>query len=521
MKNKRTILPIIVATLFGVTVFWMSFSLRAEKDNLYTSLQLFSEILSNVQSKYVRSVDADKLIRVAIDAMLAELDPHSAYMDEDEFRELGIRTRGEFGGLGITIGITNDVLTVISPLEGTPAFEIGILAGDRIIEIEGKSTKGITLKEAVKKLRGKPGTEVNITVQREGFDEPLDFTITRAIIKVTSVPYIGMVSKDVGYIRLAQFSRGSGKDIAHAVDSLSAAGARKFIVDLRHNSGGLLDQAVEVSDVFLETGEEIVSTQGRLKGSNRKYHAKHASLVPEAPLVILVNRGSASASEILSGAVQDWDRGLVAGMPTFGKGSVQTVMPMRRGDGLKLTTAEWYTPSGRLINKPHKSEEDTAEVDIELDIKEEFYTLGGLHRTVYGGGGITPDLELTTEKMKEFETKLYTTRRFFDFGVKYTSTHKPIKSPFKVTDLVIEEFKSYLRDNEVTYSAAEFDSSVDFVSRMVEQEVSASVWGTTGRYEAILANDPWVKKAVDLLEMSEASADIFAVAEKSKQGEED
>ncbi|MFQ5906819.1 MAG: S41 family peptidase, partial [bacterium] len=482
MRTRKTLLPVIVGTLVGMTIFWASFSLRAEKDNLYASLQLFSDVLSNVHSKYVRSVDADKLIRVAIDAMLKELDPHSVYMDEDEFRELRIRTRGEFGGLGITIAITNGILTVISPLEGTPAFEMGMLAGDKIVRIEGKSTKGITLKEAVKKLRGRPGTEVNITVQREGLDEPLDFTIVRAIIKVKSVPYTGMVSKDVGYVRLAQFSRESGKEVARVVDSLRSVGAKKFILDLRDNSGGLLDQAVEVSDVFLETGEEIVSTEGRIKGSSRKYYANHASLIPDAPLVVLVNKGSASASEILSGAVQDWDRGLVVGMPTFGKGSVQTVIPMRRGDGLKLTTAEWYTPSGRLINKPHRPDEDTTEEDTSAVKEQEFYTLGSLHRAVYGGGGITPDLELTTPDWSAFERKLFMERRFFDFGVKYTSAHRATKRPFKVTDSVIEEFKSYLRDNEVSYSTAEFDSSLEFISRMIEQEVSASLWGTSGRY---------------------------------------
>jgi len=522
MKTRNALLPVVVVAFICMAVLLTSYGLRAEKDGtMLQSLRLFSEILTNAQSKYVRPIDAQKLIRTAIDAMLNELDPHSVYMDEEELKELRIGTRGEFGGLGITIGLTKEILTVISPLEGTPAFRAGIIAGDKIVKIEGKSTKGITLKDAVKKLRGKPGTEVNISVQREGLEEVLEFTIERAIIKIKPVPYSGMVSKDVGYIRLARFSRDSGIEVGRAVDSLRAVGARKFIVDIRNNSGGLLDQAVQVSDVFLEKGEEIVSTGGRIPGSSRRFHAIKTSRIKDAPLVVLVNKGSASASEILSGAVQDWDRGLVVGTPTFGKGSVQTIIPISAGGGLKLTTAEWYTPSGRLINKPHNPDEDeAAEVDSTARSLEEFHTIGGLKRIVYGGGGITPDIELTSPEWSKFGTELYNRRRFFDFSVKYTATHKNIKRPFKAEKSILDEFKSYLKDNDVTPTAAEMDSTLEFIAWMIEQEVSSSLWGTSGKYEAMLSGDTWVKEAVALLEMSHVPKDLFALAEKEKAGAE-
>ena len=524
MKIRNVFLPVMVAAFICIAVLLTSYGLRAEKGGtLLQSLTLFSEILTNAQSKYVRPVDPEKLIRAAIDAMLNELDSHTVYMDEEEFKELRIGTKGEFGGLGITISLAKKILTVISPLEGTPAFLAGIIAGDKIVKIEGKSTKGITLKGAVKKLRGKPGTKVNVTVQREGLEELLEFTIERAIIKIRPVPYSGMVSEEVGYIRLARFSRHSGIEVGRAVDSLRTVGARKFIIDIRNNSGGLLDQAVQVSDVFLDKGEEIVSTKGRIRGSSRRFHAAKASKIKDAPLVILVNKGSASASEILSGAVQDWDRGLIAGTPTFGKGSVQTIIPISTGGGLKLTTAEWYTPSGRLINKPHNPDEDedeTAEKDSTADSGKEFHTIGGLNRIVYGGGGITPDIELISPEWTEFGTELYRDRRFFNFSVKLTAGHKGIKRPFKATASIIDEFKSYLKDNDVTPSAAELDSNLEFISWMIEQEVSSSLWGMSGKYEAMLSGDTWVKEAIALLEISHEPEDIFALAKKEKAGEE-
>jgi carboxyl-terminal processing protease len=323
----------------------------------------------------------------------------------------------------------------------------------------------------------------------------------------------------VGYVRLARFSVGAGKSLADAIDSLRSNGAKKFIVDLRGNSGGLLNQAIEVSEVFLDRGEEIVSTRGRLAGSNRKYLARNPSIVSGSPLIVLVNSGSASASEILSGTIQDWDRGLVAGVPTYGKGSVQTIIPMSDGTALRLTTAEWYTPSGRLINKERESEDtETAEEDSSTSLieREIFHTVGGLNRIVYGGGGITPDLELEQDTPTDFETQLIRDRRLFEFAIKYTKTKSNIERPFKSDESVMREFKSYLKENEVAYSEAQLDSSLEFISRMIEQEVSGTLWGMSGRYEANLRADPWIERAISLLDMSQGSADLFALAEQTR-----
>jgi carboxyl-terminal processing protease len=519
MKSKKRIAPIAAALAVSVTILFISFSIWAQRDNLYDSLKLFSEVLSNVQSRYVRPIEADKLIRAAIEGIFKELDPHSGYMDEDEYKELRIGTTGQFGGLGITIGMTDDILTVISPLEGTPAFEAGIMAGDKIVKIEGESTKGITIDQAVKKLRGKPGTKVSISIQRVGVEGLIDFTIVRDIIKINAIPYSGMLTKDVGYLRLARFSRDAGRSVADVVDSLRGVGAKKFIVDLRGNSGGLLDEAVDVTEVFLDPGEQIVTTKGRVPGSSREYIAHFPSAVRGSPLIVLVDGGSASASEILSGSIQDWDRGLVVGTTTYGKGSVQTIMPLSNGAALRLTTAEWYTPSGRLINKPdslHAEAEEVKDSSAVVLPKEIFHTVGGLNRAVYGGGGITPDLELEGERIDSLATVLARGRRFFDFAIKYKSAHKKVEKPFKATAQVIADFKSYLADNDVEYSEAQFDSSSDHISRMIELEISSSLWGTQGRYESMLSRDPWVEKAVDLLDMSHASGDLFTLAEKTK-----
>jgi len=517
--NKKKAIPIASAVILSLVILFLSFGLWAEKDNIYSSLKLFSEILNNVHTKYVRQVNTQDLIQAAIDAMLKELDPHTSYMDKDEYDEMRIGTRGEFGGLGITIGMSKDILTVVSPLEGTPAFNAGILAGDRIVRIEGKSTEGITIQEAVKKLRGEPGTEVNISIEREGAREFLDFTIVRDIIKIDAVPYSGMLTEDVGYVRLARFSAGAGNRLAHVVDSLRSDGAKKYIIDLRDNSGGLLNQAIEVSEVFLDRGEEIVSTKGRLQGSNRKYLASSPSTVAGSPLIVLVNSGSASASEILSGTIQDWDRGLVVGIPTYGKGSVQQIIPLSNGTALRLTTAEWYTPSGRLINKERQDEDaETAEQDTSAaPIEEElFHTVGGLNRIVHGGGGITPDMELAEDTQNDFENQLVRDRRFFDFSVKYANAHKEAAQPFKADRSVLKEFRSYLEENQVSFTEADLDSSREFISRMIEQEVSGTLWGMAGRYRASLRWDPWVRRAISLLDMSQGSADLFALAEKTK-----
>ncbi len=316
----------------------------------YNQLKLFSEVLSLVESNYVDDVDSAKLVQGAIRGMLKELDPHTAYMTEDMYREMQVDTKGEFGGLGITIGLKNDILTVIAPIEDTPAWRAGIKAGDQILKVDGETTRDMSVENAVKKMRGVPGTSVTISVMREDFKEPRDFTIVRDIIKLQSVKS-RVIDGSVGYVRITQFQERTDADLEKALAALwtQNPALKGLVLDLRNNPGGLLDQAVLVSGSFLEQGRLVVYTKGRKASGNVEYKVRGSGGRTGFPMVVLVNHGSASASEIVAGALQDWGRAVILGVDTFGKGSVQTVIPLEDGSGLRLTTAKYYTPKGRSI----------------------------------------------------------------------------------------------------------------------------------------------------------------------------
>jgi len=315
----------------------------------YKSLRTFNEILDMVGKNYVEPVPSDKLIEGAINGMIKSLDPHSTYMTEEMYKELEVETRGSFGGVGIEITLVKDILTVVSPIEDTPAYKAGVKAADQIIKINGDSTKDITIMDAVKKLRGKKGTNVTITIVREGLEKPLDIELTRDTIVVKSVKS-KIYNKDIGYLRIASFQEHTGDDLAKALNEINPKDKplAGIIIDMRNNPGGLLNQSIEVSDLFLKKGT-IVSTRGRSKSMESKASAKDDGNEPSCPIIVLVNEGTASASEIVSGALQDNKRAVILGTQTFGKGSVQTVIPLEDGSALKLTTAKYYTPNGRSI----------------------------------------------------------------------------------------------------------------------------------------------------------------------------
>ena len=317
--------------------------------NTYKNLKTFSEVLDMVEKNYVEPVDSDKLMLGAINGMIKSLDPHSSFMTADMFKELEVETRGSFGGLGIEITILKDVLTIVSPIEDTPAFNAGLKAGDQIIKIDDKSTKDITITEAVKKLRGPKDTKVTITIFREGMTKPKDFVITRSIIKIRSVKS-KIYDNQVGYVRIASFQERTVEDVKKTLKEIEAKAnpLAGIVIDMRNNPGGLLNQSIDVSDVFLKSGV-IVSTRGRSKGMESKAMAKDDGNEPTCPIVVIVNEGTASAAEIVSGALQDNGRAVILGTQTFGKGSVQTVIPLEDGAALKLTTAKYYTPKGRSI----------------------------------------------------------------------------------------------------------------------------------------------------------------------------
>ena len=349
-KKRLALNTILIAFLFVGALFLKGSGgeVKADTDEVYKNIEIFTEVLRQIEQNYVEPEDSQKLIYGAIKGMVQSLDPHSSFMTKDEYRELMLETRGSFSGIGIEITLKDGILTVVSPIEGTPAYEAGMKAGDKIIKIEDKSTKDMNLMEAVKTIRGPKGTKVKLTIMREGATEPLEFSITRDVIPLKSVRFFPL-SPDVGYVRISNFQSKTSADLSAALQELEKGGRQKgLILDLRNNPGGLLSQAIDVSDLFLDSGV-IVTTKGRDSSQNITASAHKNKKQRSYPIVVLVNGGSASASEIVAGALQDNKRALILGTRTFGKGSVQTILPLSDGSGLRLTTARYYTPSGRSI----------------------------------------------------------------------------------------------------------------------------------------------------------------------------
>ncbi len=352
-KRKGTKIVLLIAVISMLLVIIGVGAQRkcvAEGKIDYDSIELFTDVLAIVKKSYVEEVDTKKLIYGAINGMLASLDPHSSFMPPDVYKEMKIETKGAFGGLGIEITIKDGLLTVISPIEDTPAFKAGIKAGDQILKIEDKFTKDMSIMDAVKRMRGTKGTKVTITIMREGLDKPKDYTLVRDVIQVKSVKF-KTLDEGYGYIRIAQFQEKTDDDLANALKVLkeqNGGNLRGLVLDLRNDPGGLLDQAVKVADHFIDSGL-IVYTEGREVDSKMKFSASKKTKEPHYPIVVLINSGSASASEIVAGALQDHNRAVAMGTQSFGKGSVQTIIPLTDDSGLRLTTARYFTPNGRSI----------------------------------------------------------------------------------------------------------------------------------------------------------------------------
>ncbi len=509
--KKMFIFLMVISLICGI---FIGSSLWAKSDT-YTQLRIFNRILKEVEDNYVDEVPSDSLIRGAIDGLIELLeDPNTDYLSKKEYESLMIKTTGEFGGIGATIGKRNDTITVISPLEGTPAYRAGLLPGDRIVAVDGVSTKERSVDIVVREIRGNPGTKVVLTIARPAIDKPFDVEIVRAIIKLDAVPYFGMVDEKIGYVQLADFSRLADVELKAAFDSLFSHGADKIIFDLRLNSGGLLNEGVAISELFLSKDKEIVSTRGRSEGE-RVFRSTKSYSYGEFPMITLVDGGSASASEIVAGALQDWDRSLIIGTSTFGKGSVQRILgPFEDSTALKLTTARWYTPSGRSIDRPPRLEEteeesssDTAEV-----AKGIFTTLGPLKRKVYGDGGVTPDIIIDQPIMTELETSVLTKGLNFDFVVQYTAAHKNIDKDFEVDEKVLRDFAVYLMEKEIEFTEEEFDSAKVFFRKRLKQDIYTNLWGLKEGYRVKIEHDPLVHKAIEMLKEVKTQEELFRFA---------
>lgn len=504
MKRYVTI---VLALIIGVSVGYRVGDAEGKRKNISLMFRLFTNSLNYIKEYYVEEKDPPDLIEKAIEGMVHSLDPFSDFFTPEQTEEFKISTTGEFGGLGIQIGIRNGVVTVISPIEGTPAYRAGLRPGDKIIKIEDTSIIGWKLSDVVKRLRGKPGTRVTITISRPGVNEPLTFTITRAIIHIQAVPYFGLVEGDIGYIKLSSFQKNAHEEVRKALDSLFSIGAKKIVLDLRGNPGGLLSEAIRVANLFLPQGVLIVSTKGRIPNSNRDFFAPDKpSHGTEYPLAVLVSQGSASASEIVSGAIQDWDRGIIVGDTTFGKGSVQRVFPLQEGYQLKITTARYFTPSGRCIDKRTFDKKDTTRIP--------YYTKR-LHRTVYGRGGIIPDVVKEGEVLAPLVSKAFAKGVFFDYAVKYYKSHDKPSSPHDInlTEEELKDFENYMKDKGVEFTPCDFKDAKDQIKLVLEEEIAEKYFGRKGRYVVMLRKDTVFKDAVKILENASKVDDLYSLME--------
>ncbi|MGD8277399.1 MAG: S41 family peptidase [Gemmatimonadota bacterium] len=525
MKTNRTVLaPIFVALVAMATGGWFLQRGVGQERNVYANAQLFEQVLSYVSQVFVDEEAPDSLYRMAIDGMLQELgDPHTAFLPAKDYENLRIQTQGEYGGLGISILKRAGWVTIVAPLPGTPGERAGLRAGDQIIEVNGESTKDWDDDLAVTRLRGPKGTVVDLKVARLGATKPIPFRITRDEIHIRSVPTAYMIDKDVGYVELVSFSESSTSEMRMAIDKLRGQGAKGIILDLRGNPGGLLEEGVSLSDLFLDAGMPVVDTKGRWSQSTQSLSASTPDEYAGMPLVVVVGPNSASAAEIVAGALQDHDRALVVGRPTYGKGSVQTVFRLSGNNHLKLTTARWYTPSGRSIQRPYSVGHPIADLSAaeDADTTETTYTTDS-GRTVTGGGGIHPDLLIESDTTTLDERELIGALQqadwakyletLFAFGVRYNKEHPELQPGFPITPAALNEFYAALRDSGLDIDRSLYDGGKRWIAYQIGQEITMSRWGVAERRERQNRDDPSILAAVDLLKQADSPSSLFALA---------
>jgi carboxyl-terminal processing protease len=529
MKGQRFFLLALVGFVSFLSGGWLLQRGASQAGNVYQQARLFDDVLGYVADFYVDSLGEAELYDLAIDGLLGQLeDPYARFLRREDFQELTENTTGNYGGLGIRIDVRDGWITVIAPIAETPADDAGLETGDRIIAVDGRSTYGWKSDKAVSELRGEAGSEVTITVARPGMPEPMDVIIERAVIHVKAIQLATMLDSDVGYVSMvsASVSETLADELVEAVDSLRGAGATSLVLDLRYNPGGLLDQGVEVSDLFLEPGVTVVSTRGRARGSTETYEARAEQRWPDLPIVVLVNGGTASAAEIIAGALQDHDRALILGTPTFGKGLVQTVYRLGQSEALRLTTARWYTPSGRLIQKPMTEQPLMAAEQGEggsvlagADTNEIFLTDGG--REVRGGGGIRPDVTVYPDTLTDVERNFYRALgaklpMYQDVMTSYALELKgegTITDPsFQVTDQMRRDIINRLAEREVEVPTELLAGAGDLIERQLGYEIQRYVFGRQSESLRRLQHDRQVERTIEFLRQATSVPELLALA---------
>lgn len=435
------------------------------------NLDIFATLFKEVNTYYVDEVNPNKLIKTGIDAMLGSLDPYTNYIPEDDIEDYRTMTTGQYGGIGALIGTRNGKNMIIMPNEGFPAHKSGLKIGDEIISVDGIDVQNKVYSDISKLLRGQANTKLSMTVKRYGVADPISVDLTREKITIDNVPYFGMIDDEVGYIKLSDFTTNASKEVKVALSELKSAGAQSIILDLRGNPGGLLNEAVNVSNIFIPKGSEVVSTKGKMTDWNKTYKALNLPVDEEIPLAVLTSSSSASASEIVAGVVQDYDRGVLVGQRTFGKGLVQATRPLTYNSQLKVTTAKYYIPSGRCIQAiDYSSRNDDGSVGKLPDsLKVAFKTRNG--RTVYDGGGVDPDVVVERSYLSPILVGLLTKNLIFDYVTEYHFSHPSIGAAkdFRISDAEYSEFVKWLSDKEYDYTT-KVESSIDELIEFAKKE---------------------------------------------------
>ncbi len=534
MKLKRTVVaPALVAGVALVSGGWLLQQGVSEQKNVYEQARIFDEVMSLLSDRFVDQPPATELYQMATEGMIRELgDPHTTFLTPEEFNEFYTNMSGEYAGIGAQIVDRDGWVTVLAPLPGTPSERAGLRAGDRIIEIDGRPTKGMDSDAAVKILRGARGSQINLRVVRVGVEEPINFRMAREEIHLSSVPYAFMIGDGVGYLNLSIFSEASSREVREAIEKLRGQGMRKLIFDLRENPGGLLDQGVGVAQLFLKPGAAVVDTRGRTAADNTTAVARGGEIIPGVPVVVLVNEYSASAAEIVAGALQDHDRALVVGARSYGKGSVQDLFPLSGGNFLKVTTAKWFTPVGRSIQKDPRPQDARATlaastVDAEgnpiaaaaADTTKPYRTDSG--RIVYGGGGIVPDVVIRPDTATAAEQDFFRTAAkggaifndvLFRYALEYGRENPTLGQDVQVTPAMRREFYDRLRAARLNLTWEQFEGARDFLNRRVAQEILQHKLGANAAAQRGVADDQAVMEAYGLLKRASDPQSLIRLA---------
>lgn len=462
------------SVLIVVPLVLLSFMMSSYVDSYFEiskNLDIFITLFKELNLYYVDETKPGDLVEKGIDGMLESLDPYTTFIPESDIEDYRFMTTGQYGGIGALIRKKDSLVVVAEPYEGFPAMKAGLLAGDIILEVNGKSTEGKSTSDISEVLKGQPKTEVNVKVQRYGVEKPMNVTIVREEIQIKSVPYSGMLNNEVGYVNLSSFTDNCSQEVRKAIEELKEKGMQKLVLDLRGNPGGLLKEAVELSNLFVAKGELIVSTKGKVEEWNKDYKATQTPLDKDMPLVVLVNSGSASASEIVSGVIQDLDRGVIIGQRSYGKGLVQTTRPLSYNSQLKVTTAKYYIPSGRCIQAlDYSNRRDDGSVGKVPDsLISVFHTKAG--RLVYDGGGIRPDVELEPRQLSEVAFNLGMKMLYFDFATEFYHKNKEIAAvqDFKISDELYAEFKKWLDTKDFDYTT-DSEKMLEELKEVAEEE---------------------------------------------------